>query len=584
MAYDTIADIKFEGIHFRRDIGHKALSLPLRVGVLGSTRGTDFQSIIDASEQGHLEGVKLAVCISDKENSGILEKARQHDIDAVHIPFAKGLSRATHDAKVTAVLESACVDLVLMIGYMRILSKDFTDRWARRCLNVHPSLLPAFAGGMDTSVHEAVLEAKCSETGCTVHYVTDEVDGGEILCQKKCRVDGDDTTESLKHKVQHLEADALVECILDFRNKRAIPCDHPQALTYKAAGVDINAGESLVQRIKPFCKATMRIGCDAGLGGFGGIFDIAAAGYGVPAPDGNDTLLVSGADGVGTKLVLAQSTGKHSTVGVDLVAMNVNDILSCGAEPLFFLDYYACGKLNVPEAAAVVQGIAEGCLQSNAVLIGGETAEMAGMYPDGEYDLAGFAVGAVRRFDLLPQRIGEGDILIGLPSSGVHSNGYSLVRKCVVKAGLNWSDPAPFQNDSTLADSLLTPTKIYVRALLPLIKQRVIKGIAHITGGGLLDNIPRILPKGTDAKIVVQETEWVLPPVFKWLQSIARLSKEELLRTFNCGIGMVLVVGRGDVEAVDAHLKSEGEIYFILGKIVKNSGTKSKVIVEGNLN
>ena len=329
-------------------------------------------------------------------------------------------------------------------------------------------------------------------------------------------------------------------------------------ITYRHAGVDIDAGEELVTRIKPFCKATRRNGCDAELGGFGGLFDLSQAGY-----DANETILVSGTDGVGTKLKIAQSTGKHRTIGIDLVAMCVNDILVCGAEPLFFLDYYATGALNVNEATDVIAGIAEGCRQSGCALIGGETAEMAGMYAKGEYDLAGFSVGAVRRSQLLPRHIMAGDILIGLPSSGVHSNGYSLVRKCVEQSGCHWNDPVPFPSSQlTLADALLIPTKIYVQELLPFLRQDRIKGLAHITGGGLLDNLPRVLPESLTAIINFNTNGWQLPPVFQWLQSIANLSSMELLRTFNCGIGMIIVVAKEESDMILQELQAMDSLIF----------------------
>jgi len=330
-----------------------------------------------------------------------------------------------------------------------------------------------------------------------------------------------------------------------------------------AVGVDIDAGEALVQAIKPYCKSTIRTGCDAELGGFGGLFDLGQSGFNC-----DDTVLVSGTDGVGTKLKIAQAIGKHDTIGIDLVAMCVNDILVCGAEPLFFLDYYATGSLEVAAASEVIRGIAAGCRMAGCALIGGETAEMAGMYKAGEYDLAGFSVGAVRRSDILPRHdIAVGDVLIALPSSGVHSNGFSLVRKCVEKAGLSWASPVPFlygseHSGATLGEALLTPTKIYVKDLLPLVRRKLIKAMAHITGGGLLDNIPRVLNRDLKAVLHVDGSR-PLPPVFRWLQSIAHLSQEELLRTFNCGIGMVLVAAPSDVPAIMLAVETS----FIIGHI-----------------
>ena len=344
-------------------------------------------------------------------------------------------------------------------------------------------------------------------------------------------------------------------------------------LTYKSAGVDIDAGEALVEAIKPVCKATRRPGCDAALGGFGGLFDLAQAGF-----LGEDTVLVSGTDGVGTKLKIAQTIGIHDTIGIDLVAMNVNDILVCGAEPLFFLDYFATGALNVAEAAAVISGIAEGCKQAGAALMGGETAEMAGMYAAGEYDLAGFSVGAVKRDRILPRDVKPGDVLLGLRSSGVHSNGYSLVRKIVEKSGLSWSDPAPFNPTMPLGEALLCPTRIYVKVLLPFIRSGRLKGMAHITGGGLLDNLPRVLPNNVTAVVDVEKAGWALPPVFNWLQSIAKLPQTELLRTFNCGLGMILVVSPEEAQAIIDDLRTVGEDVLMLGLLRERRGAEEKQV------
>jgi phosphoribosylamine--glycine ligase/phosphoribosylglycinamide formyltransferase/phosphoribosylformylglycinamidine cyclo-ligase/phosphoribosylamine--glycine ligase/phosphoribosylformylglycinamidine cyclo-ligase len=403
------------------------------------------------------------------------------------------------------------------------------------------------------------------------------VDGGPIVLQQECDVLPNDSPESLKARVQAMEGPLFVRAIEHIRTNTG---SGKEVITYRAAGVDIDAGEALVDAIKPACKATRRPGCDADLGGFGGLFDLSAAGY-----DSSETILVSGTDGVGTKLKIAQAVGIHDTIGVDLVAMCVNDIIVCGAEPLFFLDYYATGKLMVDEAAAVVRGIAEGCLQSGAGLIGGETAEMSGMYAVGEYDLAGFAVGAVRKSKLLPKDIGAGDVLIGLRSSGVHSNGYSLVRRCVDKSGLSWNDPCPFENGTSLGEALLRPTRIYVKALLPLIKSELLKGMAHITGGGLLDNLPRVLPHGVEAVVDMDASGWKLPPVFSWLQSIANLPQDELLRTFNCGVGMVLVVAPSNVHAVLKALAALNEPEpLLLGELRVSSGSSEpQVRVVGTL-
>jgi phosphoribosylformylglycinamidine cyclo-ligase len=309
-------------------------------------------------------------------------------------------------------------------------------------------------------------------------------------------------------------------------------------LTYEQAGVSIAAGNALVKAIAPLARATARPGADAELGGFGAFFDPRAAGY-------RDPLLVAATDGVGTKLKLAIDTGKHDTVGIDLVAMCVNDLIVQGAEPLFFLDYFATGKLEPAVAAQVVAGIAEGCRRAGCALIGGETAEMPGLYSGGDYDLAGFAVGAVERGEQLTGvGVKPGDILVGLASSGVHSNGFSLVRRIVDDRGFRLDRPAPFDHDRLLGTALLEPTRIYVRSLLPLVRHGRIKALAHITGGGLLENIPRVLPEGSHAR--VDAGAWPQPEIFAWLQGQGRIEPGEMARTFNCGIGMVAVVAAGD--------------------------------------
>ncbi|MAT35866.1 MAG: phosphoribosylformylglycinamidine cyclo-ligase [Ponticaulis sp.] len=331
-------------------------------------------------------------------------------------------------------------------------------------------------------------------------------------------------------------------------------------LTYKQAGVDIDAGNELVERIKPLAAATKRLGVASDLGGFGGLFDLKACGY-------NDPVLVSGTDGVGTKLLLAQEASIHNTIGIDLVAMCVNDVLAQGAEPLFFLDYFATGHLETDTATDVVSGIATGCQQAGCALIGGETAEMPSMYEPGHYDLAGFVVGAVEREDVLPKltEMKAGDVLIGLPSSGPHSNGYSLIRKIVERSGVKLSDAAPFDQSRSLGEALLEPTRIYVSAVLSLIKDERIKGLAHITGGGVTENLPRMLPKGL--KPVADTGDFTPPAVFKWMQEVGNVEDAEMWRTFNMGIGMVLCVAEDKAEDVLDHLKQIGEPAFRYGHL-----------------
>ncbi|MGE5267995.1 MAG: phosphoribosylformylglycinamidine cyclo-ligase [Deltaproteobacteria bacterium] len=349
--------------------------------------------------------------------------------------------------------------------------------------------------------------------------------------------------------------------------------DQAQPITYRDSGVDIDAGNALVHAIKPLVKATRRSGADADLGGFGGLFDLKAAGF-------RDPILVAANDGVGTKLKIAIDSGRHTTIGIDLVAMCVNDLVVQGAEPLFFLDYYATGHLDVSVAKDVVAGIAEGCRLAGCALIGGETAEMPGMYHRGDYDLAGFAVGAVERGEILPRAdIAIGDILIGLPSSGVHSNGYSLVRRLAQSEALSWNDPAPWSPQTTFGEALLAPTRIYVKAVLDAIEATGgasdggVKALSHITGGGLSENLPRVLPQTIAAAIDLSSI--AVPPVFSWLAKAGRLDDTEMLRTFNCGIGMVVVADKARAGEVADALTAAGEAPIVLGEIIPPTGEKS---------
>ena len=341
-----------------------------------------------------------------------------------------------------------------------------------------------------------------------------------------------------------------------------------QSLSYRDAGVDIDAGDALVEAIKPFAKRTMREGVLGGIGGFGALFEISKK-YKEP-------VLVSGTDGVGTKLKLAFHLNRHDTVGIDLVAMSVNDILVQGAEPLFFLDYFACGKLDVKTATDVVKGVALGCEQAGCALIGGETAEMPSMYPDGEYDLAGFAVGAVEKSKLINgTTIVPGDVVLGLASSGIHSNGFSLVRKIIEVAN---PDLNADLDGRSLADALMAPTRIYVKPLLALMDSMQVKGMAHITGGGLVENIPRVLQKHLTA--VLKKEVWPMPPLFSWLQKHGNVADSEMHRVFNCGIGMVVIVSWENADAAMAQLKSAGETVYRIGEIRQRTGDEPQTIVE----
>ncbi|SIP91215.1 phosphoribosylformylglycinamidine cyclo-ligase [Rhizobium sp. RU35A] len=347
-------------------------------------------------------------------------------------------------------------------------------------------------------------------------------------------------------------------------------------LTYSDAGVDIDAGNLMVEKIKPAVRSTRRPGAEGEIGGFGGLFDLKAAGF-------TDPVLVAANDGVGTKLKIAIDANRHDTVGIDLVAMCVNDLVVQGAEPLFFLDYFATGKLDPEQGAAIVLGIADGCRQAGCALIGGETAEMPGMYRDGDYDLAGFAVGAAERGQLLPSGdLAEGDVILGLTSSGVHSNGFSLVRKIVSLSGLAWDAPAPFADGKTLGEALLTPTRIYVKPLLKAIRETAgIKALAHITGGGFPDNIPRVLPDTLAAEIDLGSIP--VPPVFSWLSATGGVAANEMLRTFNCGVGMIAVVAAENVAAVTDVLTGEGEVVVPLGRIVARAEGGAGTLYKGTL-
>ncbi|XP_029794888.1 trifunctional purine biosynthetic protein adenosine-3 [Suricata suricatta] len=385
--------------------------------------------------------------------------------------------------------------------------------------------------------------------------------GGRVLSVTAIR---ENLTSALKEAKKGLAAIKFEGAIYrkDIGSRAIAFLQQPRGLTYKESGVDIAAGNMLVKKIKPLAKATSRLGCDVDLGGFAGLFDLKAAGF-------KDPLLASGTDGVGTKLKIAQQCNKHDTIGQDLVAMCVNDILAQGAEPLFFLDYFSCGKLDLSTTEAVVAGIARACGKAGCALLGGETAEMPDMYPPGEYDLAGFAVGAMERDQKLPHldRITEGDVVIGIASSGLHSNGFSLVRKIVGNSSLQYSSPAPDGcGDQTLGDLLLTPTRIYSHSLLPVLRSGHVKAFAHITGGGLLENIPRVLPEKFGVDLDAQT--WRIPRIFSWLQQEGHLSEDEMARTFNCGVGAALVVAPDMTEWVLRDVKRQGEEGWVIGKVV----------------
>ena len=346
-------------------------------------------------------------------------------------------------------------------------------------------------------------------------------------------------------------------------------------LTYAQSGVDIAAGNEFVKAIKPFAKSTARTGANSQLGGFGGLFDLKECGF-------SDPILVAANDGVGTKVKIAIEFDKHDTIGIDLVAMSINDLIVQGAEPLFFLDYLATSKLDLETGASIVSGIAEGCRQSEAALIGGETAEMPDLYDQKDYDLAGFAVGAVERDRMLPKsdELANGDIIIGMTSSGIHSNGFSLVRKLVKNLSLSWDQQAPFNSEDTLGEALLTPTLIYVKALKPLIKNtQSIKALAHITGGGLIENIPRVLPEHLSAEIDLNSLK--IHDVFKWLSKEGNISDTEMLRTFNCGIGMIAIVSENNLDETLGQLNKSAETAYVIGKLTDGISEKQSVKFSG---
>ena len=351
--------------------------------------------------------------------------------------------------------------------------------------------------------------------------------------------------------------------------------DERNGLTYAKAGVDIDAGNRMVEMIKPLVRATARPGADAEIGGFGGLFDLKRAGF-------KDPVLVAATDGVGTKLKIAIETGKHDTIGIDLVAMSVNDLVVQGAEPLFFLDYFATGKLEPHVGAEVVKGIAAGCREARCALIGGETAEMPGLYASGDYDLAGFAVGAAERDALLPRNVAAGDVLLGLASSGLHSNGYSLARKVVEQSGLRWDAPCPFASGVTLGDAMLSPTRIYVRSCLAAIRESAgVKALAHITGGGFTENIPRVLPNGLSVRVDLARVPFAL--LFRWLAATGGIAEAEMLRTFNCGVGMIVLAAPEKADAVSAILEREGETVARLGEVIAATDGAPRVAYHGNL-
>lgn len=576
LSYRALSKINFTGMQFRTDIAIKRLD-KLRIAVLGSTRGTDLQAIIDAIDDGSLHA-DLKLVVSNKQDAYILTRAAKYN--PVFISSAKR-TRAAFEADVCEEIEKVGgVDLVLCIGFMRILTPAFVQRFPNRILNVHPSLLPDFAGGMDGDVHAEVIKAGRTESGCTIHIIDAGVDTGPIVLQKRCVVESGETPESLKAKVQLLEQKAFLEAIAMYQQGR-LPYElvsKTGGVTYRDSGVDTAKGDSLVERIKPVCKATKRVGADAELGGFGGLFDLKATGM-------KDPVLVSGTDGVGTKLLIAIESNKHDTVGQDLVAMCVNDILAQGAEPLFFLDYFASSNLSVDQGADVITGIAKACKESGCALIGGETAEMPGLYKSGDYDLAGFTVGAVEREAILPKLdlIVPGttdDVVIGLASSGIHSNGFSLVRHLLAINNITFDSRPAFESTKQyLYEELLEPTHLYIKSVLPLIQRGLVKSIANITGGGLVENIPRALP--SNATVQLDASKWKVLPIFKWLAHLGSMDTKEVVKTWNVGVGLVLIVSRDKSAEVLSLLADFPHLSpAIIGSVTPLHASGAQVIID----
>eukprot|EP00051_Salpingoeca_urceolata_P018150 m.253554 g.253554 ORF g.253554 m.253554 type:complete len:964 (+) comp19134_c0_seq7:199-3090(+) len=545
----------------------------INIAVLGSTRGTDLQFLLDRISENRLQA-RVTYVLSNKEDAYILERAKKHGIAAHHC------GGKDFEQKMLDVLDAGdpkdYPDLVLLIGFMRILRGPLLSRFEGCMLNVHPSLLPLFAGGMDSDVHAAVLEAKATETGCTVHQVTSEVDAGEICVQLKCPVEADDTPDTLKARVQALEGRALAQAIRLFQMD-ALP--GASVDKYKLAGVDVKEAQRLVDdHIVDIAKSTPHPEYVAPIGGFSAVIDMDKVDFvGKLLPAGVDPSVLPKiavtVDGVGTKIILAHEAGLFFEVGIDLVAMNTNDLVAQFSKPIVFADYFSTSKLTKPIMLKVLEGVAEGCRQSDCRLACGETAEMPGLYkPAEQFDVAGFAVGAVVPFGAPGSPAGsaavaEGDVLLGISSAGLHSNGFSLVRKIVSDANVDLTAPPPFESDkATIGEALLVPTRIYVKDIFEHLSDEdraCVKSMAHITGGGFPKNVPRSLPAHLTYDL---NYEWPVPPVYGWLQKVGNLTVDDCVRTFNYGVGMVLVV---DPANVDRFLANKNTTYHVIGKTVK---------------
>ena len=498
--YNNINKVSFDGSYYRKDIGINQLikKSPLiapHIAILGSTNGTSCLGLLKGIMNKEISA-NVKVIVTDKKNAGILEKAKEYNIPFIYLP-KKDLSKEQYDEILVNLLRCYQIDLVFLVGYMKIVSKVLIDEYKDRILNIHPSLLPKYNGMMDLNVHQAVLDNNEKVSGCTLHVVTEEVDGGRIVLQSQCLIN-EDNVDTLKEKVQKLETECIINYIKIFSSFKI------------GYSVDIEQGNHFVEMLK---KDNNKIG------GFCSLVKY------------QDTILGVAADGVGTKLDIANDYNMLDTIGIDLVAMNVNDLIACGITPLFFLDYIAIDKMDVNKCNKLLNGIKEGCRIAKCELIGGETAEMNGIYFNNKFDVAGFAIGGVSQSEttLLPKinMMDENCVIYGLRSNGIHSNGYTLVRKLLKYHTFNIS-------------TILKPTIIYMQVLEMLADYpEVVLGAAHITGGGFIDNIPRVLPDHLTFKIT--ET-WDRPSVFNWIQNKSQLSDNEMEKTFNCGIGMVLVL------------------------------------------
>eukprot|EP00656_Telonema_subtile_P015941 TRINITY_DN18390_c0_g1_i3.p1 TRINITY_DN18390_c0_g1~~TRINITY_DN18390_c0_g1_i3.p1 ORF type:complete len:606 (-),score=195.69 TRINITY_DN18390_c0_g1_i3:127-1944(-) len=536
-------------LYHRKDIG-TAESLAIRLAHMKELRGvhvallagddTESVAALTAAIAQHGGSVRLVVSESASMQQGLPTGVACHHVDA------QAMERNQVEISLNKALSDHCTQLLLVVGWGRKLSVGFNKAWGSRTY-----VLASPLGGSSSALQK--MHAVLSSGEASVDVKVGLLNATDCVpeCLRSCELTPGLTPETLKAAVQQQQTDAIATLVELFAAGKLA---NSTGMTYAQAGVSIDAGNTLVERIKPHCKATRRAGCyDQGIGGFGGLFDCKAAGF-------VDPIMVACTDGVGTKLKLAHMANKHDTVGIDLVAMSVNDLVVQGAQPLFFLDYFACGKLEVDAAVQVVEGISKACVESDCALIGGETAEMPSMYPAGEYDLAGFAVGAVERGQLLPDMdsIKSGDVLLGLPSNGVHSNGFSLVRR-IVESTLEtnpdadpWAAKADWSPEETLLEAFLHPTALYVRPSLKAIETGKVKALCHITGGGLLENLPRIMPAHLTAELELNS--YSLPGVFKWLQYTGNVANEEMLRTFNCGVGMVIVCGADDASLIEASI------------------------------